>query len=318
MEDGGFRSEDFKGIGERGEMGSVLDNGDAELPMSTEPAEAIYASLPLEMQHHPSFHHHPHQEHPQGLLPPPQLNIDLDALSHIPLDSLADFSNPGSVTALTDYSQPHSLPSLTHSQDTAITAGHTQDYADVGDVDANEIDFHGGHITMHLGPAMQFNSYDSYDSSSAFHNPLSADLQHLEQQVAGVHQQQDTPFGTLDDFTSSVGDLGGSCYADPNPSKPWHFNDIIERMEGAAESFQMHNLLGGGADQLQVHGNVNVHGHEGDIVRHGVGLHEAQFGVRLEGLWKLQTGFEDTGMGADEELGGRKVQEQQQQLGIWR
>lgn len=204
---------------------------------TSESAASMYTSLDLS---HQSFAQHP----------PP---LDIDSLGNMPVD----FSNPNSATApsmATDYSQANSLPSLTHSQDTQ--AAHSQHYED-----ANDIDFNGGHITMHLGPAINFGSYDNYGTHVSSLNPISG----LES------AQPDHSFAELE-----LGATMASCY----PSRTWHFNDLISRMEGAAEQTQ---------DML----NQADNGQE--IAGHGV-LHDRHLG---DGLWKLQTPFgEDTGVGA--------------------
>lgn len=220
----------------------ILNSTTSSVPAS------IYPSLPLEFPHQPFAHH------------PPQL--DLDSLSAISIDALCDFSNPNSASThnmVADYSHTQSLPRLVHSQDTH--AAHAQDYQD-----PNDIDFTGGHINLHLGPAINFGTYDSYTTHTPALNTLN-------------------PIGSLEPThpDTSFGDLGlgvamTSCY----PSKPWHYNDLISRIEGAAEQSQ--DMFGQTTTAQDQH-----------VVGHGV-LHDGQM---AQGLWKLQTGFgEDTGVGA--------------------
>ena len=214
-------------------------------------SSSLYPSISLD-----SFHHPP--------------TLDLETLATIPLDSLNDFSNPTSATApslATDYSQTHSLPSLSHSQDTA--AAHTQDYHD-----ANDIDFHGGHINLHLPePNLNFHGpYESYGSTHA--PPTSLNLHSITTLEHPSHHSADTTFGDLD-FSAPL----ANCY----PSKPWnHYHDVISRMEGVA------------AEQSLLAASV---GGQTDVVGHGV-LHDGQMGG---GIWKLQSPFpEDVGGGADD------------------
>lgn len=222
-------------------------------------SDSIYTSLPLDLSHQPFAHH-----------PPP---LDLDTLSNMPMDVYNDFSNPNSATThsmSTDYSQTHSLPSLTHSQDTQ--AAHSQDFQD-----PNEIDFNGGHITMHLGPPIDFGTYDNYGNGDGVNV---TGLPGLET------SQSEGPFGDLGlgMGMSGGGGIGaGATMANCYPSKPWHYSNLISHLEGAAE--QGHGLLD------------DTNNNDQDIVGHGV-LHDGQLG---NGLWKLQSGFtvgEDTGVGA--------------------
>lgn len=134
------------------------------------------------------------QHHIVNHLPP----LELDALANNPLDAMGDFSNPPSATApsmVPDLSQVHTLPGLTHFQDTR--AGHSQDYPD-----STDIDFHGGHITLHLEPAISFGGYEHYDTQASALNP-----------IHGLHPSQ---------TNSQYGELGLSgamvnCFS----NKPW-------------------------------------------------------------------------------------------------
>lgn len=220
---------------------------------SSEMPRCVYPSLPLELSHQP-FEHHP-------------LQLDLESLTNIPFDGLHDFSHPNSAIAPsmgTDYSQTHSLPSLTHSHETGATEPHEYQ-------DANDMDFHGVHIHMHLGSAINFGAYENYGTNTPSLNPLNP-ITSLD------HAHSDAAFGDM-----GLGVAMASCY----PSKPWHYSDLVSRMEGAAEQTQSltHQTTSGA-----------------DIVGHGV-LHDGQLG---QGVWKLQTGFgEDAVVGADD---GRKEQ----------
>jgi transcriptional enhancer factor len=194
--------------------------------------------------------------------------LDLEPLSAISIDDLNTFSNPNSATApsmTTDYSQ-HSLPSLSHSQDTH--PAHGQDFHD-----ANDIDFNGGHITMHLEPAINFGSYDTYNPHTSSLTPIAG--------IAALEHVHESGFGDL----SGLGVNLTNCY----PHKPWPYNDLISRMEGVAEQ-QTHTY----DTQASI-----ASGHDVPVVGHGV-LHDGNLG---QGLWKLQTGFEDTSVGAVDGIG---------------
>jgi transcriptional enhancer factor len=247
---------------------------------SSYPPTSTYPSFSFDESYHQAFSH-----------PPP---LDLDSLAHIPPEDLNAFSNPTSATApsmTTDYSQTHSLPSLTHLQD------HTHPFPD-----ANDIDFIGGHINLHLEPAINFGEYEGYGAHSQDHA-----LAHMSSIAGGLEQvnvhSEANAFGDL----NVDGSLLATCY----PTKPWqHYNELISRFERAAEH-QTHDLLQ--SDQHMDHNHshnqssADVVGHNQDLVAHGLphdGEHLGQGG----GLWKLQTPFGDdvsTGVGAGEEQGRR-------------
>ncbi|KAF2751186.1 hypothetical protein M011DRAFT_473694 [Sporormia fimetaria CBS 119925] len=218
---------------------------------------SVYPSLPPEL-YNVSFQH---------CLSP----LDLESLAHVPMEALNDFSNPASATApslATDYSQPQSLLSLAHSQDTHMD--QTQDYQD-----ANNIDFHGGSIAIQLGPPIDLDGFETY-------NDMHAASLHQLSALDPNGQAGSQGFGHFNQLDGGMSVPMTNCY----PVKQWHFNDIISRMEGAAEN--LHSL------NLQPHAtSVEEHG----IVGPGI-LHSTQLGQ--DGLWKLQSGFgcEDTHVGA--------------------
>ena len=186
---------------------------------------SMYPTLRLDFSQQP-FPQHAHQ-------------LDLESLSTIALEGLSDFSNPQSASApsmTTDFST-QSLPSLSHSQETAIT--HPQDYHD-----PNNIDFTGGHINLCLEPAINLTAYEHYDSTHA--NTMDA-----LQSITGLeHSQHGNAF---EDFSS----LGVNMT--PYAPKPWVCTDIIERLEGLVEQQEFADHTA--ADQ--------------DIAGHGV-LHHGQ------------------------------------------
>ncbi|KAF2017703.1 hypothetical protein BU24DRAFT_490820 [Aaosphaeria arxii CBS 175.79] len=229
------------------ELRLILNNTSA-----TSPTQA-YPALPLELPHQ-AFAHQPS-------------HLDLDSLSNIALDNINDFSNPNSATThslSTDFSHTQSLASLTHSQDTNATHPQHQDFNE-----SNDIDFHGGQINLRfLEPAINFGTYETYTPAQSLAPPLSA--------IPGLDQHADAGFGDLSGL--GVGLTG--CY----PNKPWHYNDLISRLEGAAEQVNGIPVL----DQGNCAQNNGLVGHN---VLHG--------GELSHGLWKLQSGFgEDTGVGA--------------------
>lgn len=219
-------------------------------------ASSIYPSLPLE------YHHQPFGQHN----PPPPLDLDTLAMESI---GAADFSVPNSATApslATDYSQAHSLPSLSHSQDTAVSH-QSQPFHD-----PNDFDFNGGHITISgcLEPAINLGAYEAYSHAQ---HPISLHA------IAGLeHDPHADP--SFSDLAMAVS-MPPGCYA----TKPsWHHANLISHLESAAEQYG--DFVG--------HAPTS---HAGDLAGHGV-LHDGQMGVG--GLWKLQSAFgEDTGVGAD-------------------
>ncbi|KAF2268297.1 hypothetical protein CC78DRAFT_19529 [Lojkania enalia] len=191
---------------------------------------------------------------------PPQL--DFEGLSTMGFE---DFSNPNSATApsmATDYSQPYSLPSLTDSHETDLLQHH--EYHDL-----NDVDFAGGHINICLEPAINLGAYESFSTHAPSLAPLNP-ISGLEQSH-GFEQPQS-------DYDLGLGDTMTNCYSTKHS---WQYSDLLSQFERAAE--QTHDLPD--------HSTVGE-----DIAGHGV-LHDGQLG---QGLWKLQTGFDDdAGVGTD-------------------
>ncbi|KAF2661889.1 hypothetical protein K491DRAFT_710317 [Lophiostoma macrostomum CBS 122681] len=229
---------------------------------SSYPPTSTYPSFSFDEFHHQFFAH-----------PPP---LDLDSLAQIAPEELNAFSNPTSATApsmTTDYSQTHSLPSLTHLQD------HTNSFSD-----ANDIDFTGGHINLHLEPAINFGDFEGYGTHSQDHG-----LSHMSSIAGGLEQanvrSEANAFGDL----NVDGSLLATCY----PTKPWqHYNDLISRFERAAEH-QTHDLLR--PDQHNDHSQANANAvvYNEDLVAHGL-LHGGEHLGQGGGLWKLQTSLATT------------------------
>jgi transcriptional enhancer factor len=223
--------------------------------LTTVPPPTLYPVLSLD------FHQHPYAQHP------PQL--DLDSLDGITLEGMTDFSHPNSATApsmSTDYSQ-HSLPSLSHSQENAMSQAH--DYSQ----DPNDFDFHGGHINITgcLEPAINLGQYENY--TQAGHQSITPLIP-----IAGMEH-----LGSSNDGFGDLGlNMGGAVMQNCYSTKPsWHYADLISRLEGAAEQTH-HGVL----DQSG-HGVHEMHGHDlhgQDIAGHSV-LHGGQMG---DGMWKLQ------------------------------
>ncbi|KAH7138505.1 TEA/ATTS domain family-domain-containing protein [Dendryphion nanum] len=229
------------------DLKTILNSTGEESPPSG------YPPLPLDLSH-PTFVHHPPA-------------LDLDSLSHMGLDNLDDFSNPNSASAPSlsiDYSQTQSLASLTHSQDANGAHHQSHDF-----LEPNDLDFHGGHINLRfLEPAINFGTYENYASMHPIAPPLSS--------IPGLDQGADTTF-----------DLGlgvnlTNCFS----HKPWPYNDLIARLEGAAEQSNDLSMLGQTTCEQ-----------EDNMVGHGV-LHSNDI---THGLWKLQSEFgDDTGVGASD------------------
>jgi transcriptional enhancer factor len=226
--------------------------------LTSAPPPNLYPTLSMD------FHQHPYAQHP------PQL--DLESLSAITLEGMADFSHPNSATApsmSTDYSQ-QSLPSLSHSQESAMSQAH--DYAQ----DANDFDFNGGHINITgcLEPAIDLGQYENYTQSGGQSlTPLVP--------MAGMEHM-----GHSNDAFGDLGiNMGGAVMQNCYSTKPsWHYADLISRLEGVAEQD------GGGLLDQAGHGGQDIHGQ--NIAGHGV-LHGGQM---EDGMWKLQQRtFEDKG-----------------------
>ncbi|KAH7080049.1 TEA/ATTS domain family-domain-containing protein [Paraphoma chrysanthemicola] len=243
---------------------------------------------------HPSpsvYDIHSTQEQPQ-----PQLQLDILASMQPDLEHPHASAAP---SASTDFSQ-HSLPELSHGRDPV----------DVYTQNANDFDFHGGHITISgaFEPTINLSAYDNFASQTTDLSGLHA-LSGLDQDgyslgLACADSNELVDVGVGNHLRD--GDL--ACYS----TKPnWHRTNLIPSLEDAAE--QYHTYMGlartaNGHDGLQtqhiLEGPSPALGQSEELVARG--LHDAQININ-PGLWNLQSPFhEDTAGGASDGSGCRK------------
>tara|TARA_R110002003_G_scaffold54_19_gene4837 strand:+ start:354 stop:1163 length:810 start_codon:yes stop_codon:yes gene_type:complete len=234
--------------------------------------------------------HAPHEQQP------PHLQLDILASMQPDLEHPHTSAAP---SASTDFSQ-HSLPDLSHDRDSVGIYAH----------DANDFDFHGGHITISgaFEPAINLSAYESFASQTAdlsgLHTLTGLDQDGYSLGLACADGNELVDVGV----SNNLRDGGLSCYS----TKPnWHRTNLISSLEDAAEQYHAymnHGQTTNGHDGMQTQHTLGDPSpaltQSDELVSHG--LHDAHINVN-SGLWNLQSPFhEDTAGGASDGADCRK------------